>query len=60
MKAWIIILLFLILGFGILLHQYLYYGAWFEIKDIHHETFALTFFGMALGAYLGKKMEESE
>jgi len=37
-------------SFLVLLHQYLNWGKWFEIADIHHETFAtsLAFGGLVL------------
>ena len=52
-----LIILFLLLGFLILLHQVLTWGTWFQINDLHHETFALICFTMALGIYIGKKLE---
>ena len=37
-------------AFMILFHQYANWGVWFEISDIHHETFvvALAFAGILL------------
>jgi len=35
--------LFLVLAFIIALHQYVHYGVWFELKDVHHELFIATF-----------------
>jgi len=37
------------LAFLVALHQYVNWGAWFELKDIHHELFivALIFAGVA-------------
>ena len=37
----------------ILTHQYIIYGTWFEIADIHHETFSLALFTFSLGVLLG-------
>jgi hypothetical protein len=44
---------FFIIGVVILLEQYLNYGVWFELKDIHHETFALASFALAIGIIIG-------
>jgi len=52
-KARLIACLLLCLGFLILVHQYVFYGVWFEIKDIHHETFSVAFFSLSLGILLG-------
>jgi hypothetical protein len=35
--------LLLLLAFLVALHQYLNYGVWFEMKDVHHELFIATF-----------------
>jgi hypothetical protein len=35
-------------GIAILLHQYVIWGYWFEITDIHHETFALMAFTISI------------
>jgi len=51
-------LFFLFLGFLILLHQFLNWGVWFQLKDLHHETFALVCFAVAFGVYIGKKMKK--
>jgi hypothetical protein len=49
----LLIYLCFLTGFLILLHQYIFYGVWFEIADIHHETFAIAFFSFGLGILLG-------
>ncbi len=41
------------MGFLILLEQVVTYGVWFEIDDIHHETFAVAFFALGVGIILG-------
>jgi len=46
-------MLFLILGFLVLFEQYLNFGVWFEIDDVHHETFALSLFTLAIGMLTG-------
>ncbi|NIU39505.1 hypothetical protein GWN65_05955 [Candidatus Bathyarchaeota archaeon] len=42
-----------LMGFLILLEQVVTYGVWFEIDDIHHETFAVAFFALGVGIILG-------
>ncbi len=46
-------LLFAVVGFLILLDQYLMVQIWFEVKDFHHETAALSSFTMAIGILIG-------
>jgi len=46
-------LLFAIVGFIILFDQYLMFEIWFEVEDLHHETFALSFFTLAIGILIG-------
>jgi hypothetical protein len=54
MKAqYVMIIFFLFLAFLILLHQFLLYGVWFQIKDLHHETFALMCLAAAFGILIG-------
>lgn len=38
-------------GFFILLHQWVEFGVLFEVSDLHHETFAISFFFGALVVY---------
>lgn len=55
-KKWIgvfLSILFFIVGFLILFEQYLSYGVWFQSKDVHHETFALSSFALAIGILIG-------
>ncbi|UCD39758.1 MAG: hypothetical protein JSV87_04935 [Candidatus Bathyarchaeota archaeon] len=42
-----------LMGFLILLEQAVVYGAWFEIHDVHHETFAVALFSLGFGIILG-------
>ena len=44
---------FFIVGIIILLEQYLSYGVWFQVKDVHHETFAIASFALAVGILIG-------
>lgn len=53
-----LVVLFLLLGFLTLLHQRMGGGVWFQIRDLHHETFALVCFAIALGVYVGKILEK--
>ncbi len=55
-KKWIVVslsVLFFVVGFLIMLEQYLNFGIWFQMKDIHHETFALSSFALAIGILVG-------
>jgi hypothetical protein len=55
-KEWIGILLsvsFFVVGFLILFDQYLTHQIWFQINDIHHETFAISSFALAIGIIIG-------
>ena len=55
-KKWIGVffsIFFFVVGFLILFEQYLNYGVWFESIQIHHETFALSSFALAVGILIG-------
>lgn len=43
----------------ILLHQYVLFGIWFEVADLHHETFAVAAFCLGLGLWLGRTGKET-
>ena len=45
--------LFFVAAFLILLDQYLQTGIWFQLRDIHHETFALASVALAVGILIG-------
>jgi hypothetical protein len=45
--------LFFVVAFLILLDQYLQTGIWFQLRDIHHETFALASVALAVGILIG-------
>jgi hypothetical protein len=51
-------LFLLVLGVAILFHQFVNWGIWFQIHDVHHETFALICFSIAAGIYIGKTSEK--
>jgi hypothetical protein len=46
-KLWFIVCL--IVAVLILAHQYLVFGYWFELADIHHETLALVVLAFGAG-----------
>jgi hypothetical protein len=52
-QAIILSTFFVALGIIILLEQYLNFGVWFQLTDIHHETFALSSFALAIGILIG-------
>ena len=45
---------FVLVGFLVLVHQYVNWGTWFDLSDVHHETFAVGFFSLAAGIIIGK------
>ncbi len=57
MKRSLIVLLlaalFVFVGFLILFDQYSQIGVWFQVSDLHHETFALSSFALAVGILVG-------
>lgn len=45
---------FFLLGFLVLLDQYMQIGVWIQWRDLlHHETLALTFFAVGFGIFIG-------
>jgi hypothetical protein len=50
-------LLFAFVGFIILFDQFSMFEIWFEVKDLHHETFALSSFNLAIGIFIGTLTE---
>ncbi|OGH05750.1 MAG: hypothetical protein A2W22_02370 [Candidatus Levybacteria bacterium RBG_16_35_11] len=62
-KKWIAVslsILFFILGFLVQLEQYLNIGVWFQMNDVHHETFALSLFTLAIGILIGSNLCKNE
>ena len=49
----IVSLVFFIIGLLIALAQYLIMGIWFQVKDLHHETFIMSSFGVGIGVLIG-------
>ncbi len=46
-------LLFFILAFLIILDHYRLTGIWFQLEDVHHETFVLSAVSVGIGILLG-------
>jgi hypothetical protein len=62
-KTWIAVslsMLFFVIGFLILLDQYFSFGIWFQPRDVHHETFALSSFALAIGILIGSIFARKE
>ena len=59
---WIVIVLtvlsFFVAGFLILNDQYDRVGVWFQISDVHHETFALVSFALGIGVIIGSLIKK--
>lgn len=55
----IISLVLLVMAILVMFHQYYYWRTWFELKDIHHELFIVTFIFAAiiLIIYANRKMK---
>jgi hypothetical protein len=51
--AFFLAALFFVIGFLIMLDQYIQIGILFQLKDIHHETFTLSSFALAVGILIG-------
>lgn len=49
----LLVSIFLAVGFLILFEQYLNHGVWFELEDIHHETFAIASVSLVIGILIG-------
>jgi hypothetical protein len=56
--AVLIAVVFFVLAFLILFHQEVTFGVWFQIKDIHHETFALASIALGVGVLIGAFITE--
>ena len=59
---WIVIyltvLFFFAAGFLILYDNYNRVGIWFQLSDLHHETFATASFALAIGILIGAKIKK--
>jgi hypothetical protein len=61
-KRWVAVLVaavFFVVAFVILLHQQITFGVWFEIRDLHHETFAIAAAALAIGVLIGSAVTET-
>lgn len=62
-NRWVAVLIaafFFMFAFLILLHQKWTFGLWFQIGDLHHETFAIAAVAMGLGVLVGSAITKSE
>jgi hypothetical protein len=55
-KKTVVVILFA-LAFLVSFHQFYYWQTWFELSDIHHETFVVAFICLALGILLSEKLK---
>jgi len=52
--AFTLVASFFLLGFLVMLDQYVRIGIWIQWQDLfHHETFALAFFAIGVGIFIG-------
>jgi hypothetical protein len=55
-NRWVAVLVaavFFAVGFLIFYHQKVTFGLWFQIGDLHHETFAIASVALGLGVLIG-------
>jgi hypothetical protein len=55
-KFWVaelVAVAFFVVAFLILFQQDVTFGVWFELKDVHHETFALVSAASGIGVLIG-------
>ena len=60
-KHWVPVLIagvFFTLAFVILLDQKINFGLWFQITDLHHETFAIAAVALGIGVIVGSVVTE--
>jgi hypothetical protein len=57
--AVLIALFFFGLAFLILFEQKVTFGLWFQIDDLHHETFAIAAVALGLGVLIGSVVTEN-
>ena len=61
-KRWVAVFVafvFFVLAFLILYQQKMTFGLWFQLSDLHHETFALASVALALGVLIGSAVTET-
>jgi hypothetical protein len=62
LKRWVAVLVaavFFAVAFLILLQQKITFGVWFQVGDLHHETFALAAVALGLGVLIGSAVTET-
>jgi hypothetical protein len=57
--AVLVAIVFFVLAFLILFHQKVTFGIWFQISDLHHETFALASVALGIGVLIGSTITET-
>jgi hypothetical protein len=61
-NRWVAVLVaavFFVLAFLILYQQKVTFGVWFQINDLHHETFALASVVLGIGVLIGSIITSS-
>ena len=61
LKRWVAILVavvFFVSAFIIQYQQKVTFGVWFQISDLHHETFALAAVALGLGVLIGSAVTQ--
>jgi hypothetical protein len=61
-NRWVAVLVavvFFVLAFLILFQQKATFGTWFQISDLHHETFALASVALGIGVLIGSIITET-
>lgn len=62
-NRWVAVLVavfFFAAAFLILYDQKLSFGLWFQVSDLHHETFAIAFAALGAGTIIGALLVENE
>ena len=62
-NRWVAVLVaavFFVLAFLILYQQKVTFGVWFQISDLHHETFALSSVALGIGVLIGSIVTENK
>ena len=62
-NRWVAVLVdavFFVLAFLILYQQKATFGVWFQISDLHHETFALVSVALGIGVLIGSIITENK
>ncbi len=60
-KRWVAVfvaVVFFVLAFLILFQQKVTFGVYFQVSDLHHETFALAAVAFGLGVLIGSALTE--